>query len=578
MNTKPQSARNNITLYAVVVLLLLLLIPNIYAVFRATDLTYSIFKQAVYLTVVIVCLLLPASFLKSRAYFLIEGIFVFIPAPIEIASLYLNRMPASPLFLRVILRTNLREATELLASAIPLVVALLALWTLYFVLVFKIENKWIMPRTMRVVIWCALPITALSGFAWLFHTQRNNNPDRSASEVVRLSAQTLTMKFNKIYPFDIYLALQSLNTERHERNRLAREVENFSFDIYNKTDSLTEVYVLVIGEAARAAEFSINGYSRPTSPCLQAEDNVISFTNAFSSANVTEISVPLMLTRATNYTLEFAYNEKSIVEALQSAGFRTAWFTNKTPFPFTSRIISTTDFSFVNSKGTDADNNYDILLTQKLDNLLNSEFSDSVATHKLFIVLHHTGSHFKYSQRYPEEFDYFRPSLPKDAGYSAINRANRQMLVNAYDNSIRYTDYCLGQVIRLLKQRDCSATVVYMSDHGENLYDDDNNLVLHCSYIGSQYEFNVPFIIWYSEKYKECHPQSVSALASNRSKLVNSDVLFHSLLDMASVPTAYLDSSLSVFSFEYKEPDSVACSTASGRQIFFKRNFLLNKQ
>jgi glucan phosphoethanolaminetransferase (alkaline phosphatase superfamily) len=189
----------------------------------------------------------------------------------------------------------------------------------------------------------------------------------------------------------------------------------------------------------------------------------------------------------------------------------------------------------------------------------------------MFIVLHHTGSHYKYSQRYPPQFDRFQPSLPKNAGYNAITKDNKELLVNAYDNTILYTDYCLFSVINRLKQTGCAAALVYMSDHGENLYDDDNNLVLHCSYLGSRFEFNVPFIVWYSDRYKQLYPQKTALLTSNSRKLINSDVLFHSLLDMADVPSLYLDSSLSVFSAAYKEPDSVACYTASGKQIFFKK-------
>ena len=571
MNNTPQSKRRDITSFVVVALLLILLIPNVYAVFTATDLAYSSLKQVAYLLTVAVCLLLPATILKSQAYFILEGILVLLPAPVEIASLYLNSMPASPLFLRVILRTNMREATELLVSSIPLVVALLALWVLYFVLAIKMENKWILSRRLRIAVWCALPLLAISGAVWLYSMQKDNNSDRGIAGVISLTAQKLTMKFNKIYPFDIYMALYHLNAERVERNRLAREVENFTFDITPKNDTVPEIYVLVIGEAARACNFSINGYTRSTTPCLDSTDNVVSFPYAFSSANVTEMSLPLMLTTAKGNNPEAAYTQKTVVEAIQQAGFYTAWLTNKIPFPFTLRVISAVDSSFVNSKGTDADNNYDLLLTHKMDELLSAKFSEHNPTSKMFIVLHHTGSHYKYSQRYPPQFDRFQPSLPKNAGYNAITKDNKELLVNAYDNTILYTDYCLFSVINRLKQTGCAAALVYMSDHGENLYDDDNNLVLHCSYLGSYFEFNVPFIVWYSDRYKQLYPQKTALLTSNSRKLINSDVLFHSLLDMADVPSLYLDSSLSVFSAAYKEPDSVACYTASGKQIFFKK-------
>lgn len=569
MSSRPQPSKGKIIQALVVALLFVfLLAPNIYAVCVATDLTYSIFKQAGYFFVVVLCLLLSALIFKRKVYFLLEGIFTLLLAPIETASLYLNRMPVSPLFMRVITNTNIREASELLVSSIPLVIAIISLWALYFFLVFRLlDNTWLLSRRVRHVICCAIPIALVSGMAFSYHTQKTTNSDRGLKSVVRLSAQTLTMKFNKIFPYDIYISLHNISAERREIRRQSEQIGNFSFGIEQKNDSVPEVYVLVIGEAARAANFSLNGYARKTSPLLDAEENVVSFACAFSSANVTEVSVPMMLTRATNDNSKSAYSEKSVVEAFQEAGFSTAWLTSKTPFAFTSRIIETTDSRFVNSRGTDAADNYDMLLTDKLHTVL-----DTTTAKKLFIVIHHTGSHFKYSQRYPDEFEVFRPALGKDAGYNTITKNNREILVNAYDNSILYTDWCLSHIIELLRARHCPAALVYMSDHGENLYDDGGDLVLHCTYSGSRYEFNVPFVVWYSDEYGRQEPQKTKELHLNSTKLVSSDALFHSLLDMASIPTPCLDSSLSVFETAYIEPDSVSCITASGKRIFFGRD------
>ena len=124
---------NNVS---ICVLFTLLLLPIFYSLCVAVDLEYSILKKVAYLWVVLLLLLLPALFLKSRAYFLIQGIFNFLFFPIDIASLYLNKQSTSSAFLQNILRTDIGEATELLVSLWPLCIVVGVLYVLYFVLFY----------------------------------------------------------------------------------------------------------------------------------------------------------------------------------------------------------------------------------------------------------------------------------------------------------------------------------------------------------------------------------------------------------------------------------------------------------
>ena len=96
-----------------------------------------------------------------------------------------------------------------------------------------------------------------------------------------------------------------------------------------------------------------------------------------------------------------------------------------------------------------------------------------------------------------------------------------------------------------------------MGDHGENLLDDDRRMFLHGTYSGSAYEYHVPMMVWYSNKYKRLHPQKIAALKDNQSKKMSSMVIFHSLLDMASIHYANLDSSLSIVNLRLQSRDTI---------------------
>ena len=184
-----------------------------------------------------------------------------------------------------------------------------------------------------------------------------------------------------------------------------------------------------------------------------------------------------------------------------------------------------------------------------------------------FIILHSLGCHFKYNCRYSKEFAQFQPDLNSETDVTAIlNKYNlktfedvsnnldnkslltevKTMLVNSYDNAILYTDFFLDSTIQVLEKTGKSCILVYVGDHGENLLDDDRHMFLHGTYSGSSYEYHVPMMVWYSNKYKRLHPQKIAALKRNKTKQISSMVIFHSLIDMASIHYADLDSSLSI--------------------------------
>ncbi len=548
------------------ILFCLLLLPIFCALAMAVDIQYSVLKKIAYFAVVLVLLAIPALFLKARTYFIVEGVFNFFFFPIDIASLYLNKQSTSTAFLNNIFATNPSEALELLGSLWQVVVVVVLLWGLYFILAFRVENKRLLPQKATKIILISAGVLFVIGLVAMLTLTIRNHKDRSAKDTLENAFDLVWMKLYKIYPYNLYLETIDILKLQHQQKQLQKQVESFSFGLTSKTSDEPELFILVIGETARYDHLGINGYERNTTPLLAQKSNLVSFDSAFSQANLTATSLPLLATRVTAEDPEQAYAEKSVGEAFQEAGFKAGWLTKQIPYPFVNRIMNQSDYAYFWSKGIDVVGNYDIDLVSKL-----REFTEDTLQ---FFVLHSLGCHFRYELRYPDSFKQFQPMFEGLVSYTAITEENRDKLVNAYDNGILYTDYFLSELIDYVDSLDRVAAVLYISDHGESFWDDERKLVLHGSYQIVDVEYHVPLLVWYSDEYKAKYPAKVSALHNNKSTLISSSVVFHSLLDLADIDMdstlpkpAAIDNSRSICSPVLRRQDTIYIITGSGETV-----------
>ena len=382
---------------------------------------------------------------------------------------------------------------------------------------------------------------------------------------------------NQLYPvnvcYNLYLAF-----ERNAASENYREASrDFKFDARSEHDAeAPEVYVMVVGETARAHNFSLYGYPRDTNPLLSKTPGIIAFPDATTQSNTTHKSVPMLLSAASAEDFERLFHEKGILAAFKEAGFHTVFISNQQPnHSFIDFLGEQADeHYFLKTEDASQGSHYDEDLLQKLDEIL-PEADASSSSHyryrKLFVVLHTYGSHFNYQERYPRSFAYFKPDSRSEA-----KPENRQDLLNAYDNTIRYIDYILhGIVERLQKWEKLQAkalvktqaklqaktdgvygqptsAMLYTSDHGENIFDDERCLFLHAAPKASDYELHVPFIIWTSAGFSKQYPDILKALGENRSKQVQSSLsAFHTMLGIGGIQTRYRLDEYSVASGKY---------------------------
>ena len=246
---------------------------------------------------------------------------------------------------------------------------------------------------------------------------------------------------------------------------------------------------------------------------------------------------------AENFGEEVA-KTKSIFSAFNELGYETSFISNQ------RRNHSYIDFYGSEAKDvnflTDANG-------PQADSSLLQPFRVAISDknrNKVFIILHTYGSHFEYNKRYPADMAYFKPD-----NNSSADPANREQLINAYDNTIRYTDMTLASIIDILRNSGRVAALIYTSDHGEDIFDDERERFLHASPVATYYQLHVPMIVWTSDRYNELYPEKAISLRNNSNKDVSSSAsVFHTILDLAGITSPYYNRSLSLSSPDYHSP------------------------
>ncbi|HOL47274.1 MAG TPA: phosphoethanolamine--lipid A transferase [bacterium] len=290
--------------------------------------------------------------------------------------------------------------------------------------------------------------------------------------------------------------------------------------------------ILVIGEAARADRFSLNGYHRNTNPLLLTEkENIVVFSDFFSLATSTATSLPLIFSFYNSY--EKATRRENVLDVLMRCGVNILWRDNNS-----------------SSKGVAADSIYQSFVdTNNFDEIMLNGLTEYIENKKsgdILIVLHQLGSHGpKYNIRYPEEFALFKP-LP--AANTPLEKWTKEELDNAYDNTILYTDYFLYKAIELLKMySDKYKTIlIYTSDHGESL--GEKGIFLHGlpMIIAPKEQKHIMTFIWFGELYKSEIDINILRDKASREHF-DHKIIPHTLLGFFKVKTKIYNPVLDVF-------------------------------
>ena len=307
-----------------------------------------------------------------------------------------------------------------------------------------------------------------------------------------------------------------------------------------------EVYVFCIGESLRYDNLSLNGkYHRSTTPHLEQEQNILLFDNYYSQACLTMFSVPMLITRATPQNFELNYAERSIIEPFRECGFKTFTIANNSNLLSYETYLSLgTDSLYIVPDVREGETvpSGDRNMVRLLDSL--------VAQHdKLFVMMQFKGNHSFFTNYEPQ----FAKYLPDANSCDPLHNRDSLMLINAYDNTILYTDYILSSIIGVINQPNVVSTMLFVSDHGECIGQGGAGHGGNCS--PSMPEYHVPLIFWWSDAYAATFGKKLESASPRKTAKLNGDVVYYSLCDMADIAldSAYAMPSWSVFSPTFRE-------------------------
>ncbi|MFZ9708007.1 MAG: phosphoethanolamine transferase [Steroidobacteraceae bacterium] len=304
------------------------------------------------------------------------------------------------------------------------------------------------------------------------------------------------------------------------------------------------LFVFVIGETMRTQQLALHGYPRDTDPQLAKIPELIDFTNVSSCGTSTAISVPCLfsdLGRA-GFDAERARSRDNLLNVLDRVGFNLLWFGNNTNCKGVCRGVE--------ERRVPRERYPDACIAEHPchDGAMFEEFFAALPAMKgrQVAVLHMLGGHGPgYHLRYPLEFERFTP-VCRETDFSKCSIGE---VVNAYDNTVVYTDHLLAETIRRLRDlsKQADVALLYVSDHGESL--GENGIFLHALpyAIAPEVQTRVPLLLWGSAGFFDRVGIDSDCVKQHRDAVVSHDYLFHSILGLLDVQTSARTPALDLF-------------------------------
>ena len=425
--------------------------------------------------------------------------------------------------------TNLREATDLIT--LHAVFYVLIVGVIPAVLVYRTEIRFQTPgREIRNRLICffigLLSVGAIASVSYKEYASFGRN-----NKQVRYYINT----FNYIYAVGRYYKREM---DAGRKFVILDDAPRIVADKERKP----RVMVLIVGETARAQNFSLYGYGRETNPLLSKNKEIVTFGDVSSCGTATAVSLPCMFSHLTrkNFDVTDAQYTQNLLDIAKASGYDVFWKDNDDGCKKVCDRVGKIDAK-VGNKQPYCFGSYchDDILLDGLNSRLSAVTKDTV------IVLHMMGSHGPtYYKRYPDEFKRFQPACDT----ANLQDCSREQIINTYDNTIVYTDYVVSSVIDVLKKHgNLQSGMLYVSDHGESL--GENNIYLHgLPYaLAPDEQKKVPMVLWLSEAALQSLKLDRACLERYAaSEKFSHDNYFHSVLRMLSIKTTAYDAGLDV--------------------------------
>ena len=434
------------------------------------------------------------------------------------------------------LQTDVRETRDLLNWRLLATVLVLAVLPVFFLWRQTVRRKNAARQTLANALTllgaCALLVLVVMLFF------------QSIASVMRNHPQLRYL----INPLNSFYALGSVAAQPFQRNEsvVLPLGEDARLGASYAAQSKPPLLLLVLGETARSGNFAINGYQRPTTPKLALE-NIASQRNAWACGTSTAASLPCMFSNLGRAAYEARpANYQGLLDVLQHAGLAVLWLDNQAGCKGACDRIPNVDTSALKvPELCEGGECLDEVMLLGLDQRIAALPAERKAK-GVVVVMHQMGSHGPaYYKRSPPAFKKFLPECTSNS----LQSCKGDGLLNAYDNSIVYTDHVLASAIGWLKTQQTSSTpaMLYLADHGESL--GENNLYLHgMPYsVAPDVQKRVPWITWLSPGFEQRSQVSTNCLKQRLDVPISHDNYFHSVLGLMNVQTSVYKAALDIY-------------------------------
>lgn len=512
----------------------------------------------------------PIESFEDIAFALSFGMLAFIATYIFLTPLTLSRHAAKPIaalvlilssaaayfvhrygilidktMIRNVFATNAAESLELLTVGLVLQVIFFGVIPAFIVLRWPLKVQSLRQRVSHRAAVVATLFIALGGIAAIFYQPhasllRNHREVRHMLSPVNILSgvgSLVAEATRQPLPYEAIAAGVKLGP--HWSNVTPSHHHN------EKAEHKPTLLVLVIGETARAKNFGFNHYSRQTTPQLQSIPDVVAFDQVTACGTSTAISVPCLFSDLSReeFSVRRARARDNLLDVMERAGFDILWFDNNTSCNGAcgERVEIRVDSAASSDLCRSATPCIDGALFEKVWSELEHINRDTV------LVIHMLGSHGPgYHLRYPKEYERFTP-VCRETDFSLCTI---EEIVNAYDNTILYSDTLLAQTIGHLSDQSqrIDSTFIYVSDHGESL--GEKGLFLHAIpyAVAPKEQLEVPMVFWMSPGFGEHMGLRSDCIRQASHRPVSHDFLFHSVLGLMDITLPAKRTELDLFS------------------------------
>lgn len=487
----------------VILLLLICLIPMVYK----EALSEEGFSQSRMISSVLytlpLCFLLAS--IKKKLVFVVVSSILMVVSFVEtiMVVLYKNFLIAGNIISA--LNTTADEGSGFVMSSLHALPWALPLFLVFGLLVWKYKK----PQKFAPNLLCAASFIVLSIVFLTFQLRVKWGGNITTRFYVE---QNVLSRPPYNFCFQSYNAI-----EQQFQKGYIKEAEKMKFGAKRSKINEKESYVLAIGESLRYDNLSIAGYGRKTTPLLETLDNLTLFSDYYSAANLTMYSVPQIVTRATADNFVLNYQEKSIIQPFKECGFKTfvVCAGNLLGEKTNKYLVKGCDVLYSLEAGEDSK------IAEIVDSL-------SCLYPKTFFIVQFKGNHGPYNN-FKKEQNVYRPNPVFDNS----SWTDHQAVVNAYDNTVLFTDYNVYHIIKAIDKPGYQSAFLMVSDHGADYDTGVSDHGGNCN--PRKAEYHVPLIVWNSKVWGDKYPQKKANLLSNKNKPVNSDNIFYSVCDMADI-------------------------------------------